>query len=131
MEILTFLADGLLIGFVYGIAAMGLTLIWGVMNVINLSHGSLIALGMFGVTIVALLTALPRPVVTAIAGLALAGTIAHCLAGGFGEPDTRDASLWAFLVTAADVAFLGVGSAFWGFVAGVAVHLLLERRRAA
>jgi len=42
------LADGLLLGFVYGIAAMGLTLIWGVMNVINLSHGPIIALGMFG-----------------------------------------------------------------------------------
>jgi branched-subunit amino acid ABC-type transport system permease component len=41
--------DGLLLGFVYGIAAMGLSLIWGVMNVINLSHGSIIALGMFGV----------------------------------------------------------------------------------
>ncbi|MEI7989557.1 MAG: branched-chain amino acid ABC transporter permease [Chloroflexota bacterium] len=41
--------DGLLLGFVYGIAAMGLTLIWGVMNVINLSHGAVIALGMFGV----------------------------------------------------------------------------------
>jgi len=39
------IADGLLIGFVYGIAAMGLTLIWGVMNVINLSHGPIIALG--------------------------------------------------------------------------------------
>ena len=40
--------DGLLLGFVYGIAAMGLTLIWGVMNVINLAHGPIIALGMFG-----------------------------------------------------------------------------------
>lgn len=40
--------DGLLLGFVYGLAAMGLTLIWGVMNVINLSHGPIIALGMFG-----------------------------------------------------------------------------------
>jgi branched-chain amino acid transport system permease protein len=49
MDILAFIVDGLLIGFVYGIAAMGLTLIWGVMNVINLSHGSIIALGMFGV----------------------------------------------------------------------------------
>jgi branched-chain amino acid transport system permease protein len=43
------LTDGLLLGFVYGIAAMGLTMIWGVMNVINLSHGPIIALGMFGV----------------------------------------------------------------------------------
>lgn len=43
------LIDGLLLGFVYGVAAMGLTLIWGVMDVINLSHGAIIALGMLGV----------------------------------------------------------------------------------
>lgn len=42
------LVDGLLIGSVYGLAAMGLTLIWGVMRVTNLAHGALIALGMFG-----------------------------------------------------------------------------------
>ena len=39
--------DGLLVGSVYGLAAMGLSLIWGVMDVINLTHGSMIALGMF------------------------------------------------------------------------------------
>jgi branched-subunit amino acid ABC-type transport system permease component len=50
--ILTSLVDGLLIGVVYGIAAMGLNLIWGVMRVINLAHGALIALGMFGVYLV-------------------------------------------------------------------------------
>jgi branched-subunit amino acid ABC-type transport system permease component len=49
MQLLSFLIDGLLLGFVYGLAAMGLTLIWGVMNVINLSHGPIIALGSFGV----------------------------------------------------------------------------------
>lgn len=43
------LADGLLVGFVYGLAAMGLSLIWGVMNVINLAHGPIMTLGMFGV----------------------------------------------------------------------------------
>lgn len=42
------LVDGLLIGFVYGVAAMGLTLIWGVVRVINLAHGAIIALAMFG-----------------------------------------------------------------------------------
>ena len=41
--------DGVLVGAVYGLAAMGLTLIWGVMNVINLTHGAMIVLGMFGV----------------------------------------------------------------------------------
>ncbi len=47
--LLSSIIDGLLIGLVYGIAAMGLTLIWGVMHVINLAHGPVIALGMFGV----------------------------------------------------------------------------------
>jgi branched-subunit amino acid ABC-type transport system permease component len=47
--ILSALVDGLLLGVVYGIATMGLNLIWGVMRVINLAHGALIALGMFGV----------------------------------------------------------------------------------
>lgn len=38
---------GLLLGLVYGLAAIGLNLIWGVMKVINLSHGAFMALGMF------------------------------------------------------------------------------------
>src|SRR5512134_2746679 len=48
-QIIISLIDGLLIGFVYGVAAMGLTLIWGVMRVINLAHGPIIALSMFGI----------------------------------------------------------------------------------
>lgn len=41
--------DGLMLGVVYGLAAMGLTLIFGVMRVVNLAHGTLIAAGMFAV----------------------------------------------------------------------------------
>lgn len=47
-QLVASLIDGLLIGFVYGVAAMGLTLIWGVVRVINLAHGAIIALAMFG-----------------------------------------------------------------------------------
>jgi branched-subunit amino acid ABC-type transport system permease component len=47
MEILSFLVDGLLLGFVYGVAAMGMSLIWGVMKVINLAHNMIIVYGMF------------------------------------------------------------------------------------
>src|SRR4030042_513279 len=49
MELLIFLIDGLLLGFVYGVSSIGLTLIGGVMNVINLAHGPIISLGGFGV----------------------------------------------------------------------------------
>jgi branched-subunit amino acid ABC-type transport system permease component len=49
MEFMSFVADGLLMGFVYGVAAIGMSLIWGVMRVINLSHNMLIVSGMFGV----------------------------------------------------------------------------------
>lgn len=51
-QLLASLADGLLLGFVYGLAAMGLTLIFGVMDVINLAHGPIIALGMFAILFV-------------------------------------------------------------------------------
>src|SRR5947199_9370361 len=47
--IIASVVDGVLVGAVYGLAAMGLTLIWGVMNVINLTHGAIIVLGMFAV----------------------------------------------------------------------------------
>jgi branched-subunit amino acid ABC-type transport system permease component len=73
MDIFAFLVDGLLIGFVYGIAAMGLTLIWGVMNVINLSHGPIIALGSFGVYI--LFTQLGMNPYLALIVMAVAGLL--------------------------------------------------------
>lgn len=52
LNLTTALTDGLLIGVVYGIAAMGLSLIWGVMRVINLAHGAMMVLGMFGVYLI-------------------------------------------------------------------------------
>lgn len=47
LGIIASVIDGVLIGSVYGLAAMGLTLIWGVMNVVNLTHGAAIVAGMF------------------------------------------------------------------------------------
>jgi branched-subunit amino acid ABC-type transport system permease component len=47
LGVLASVIDGVLVGFVYGLAAMGLTLIWGVMDVINLTHGAMIVAGMF------------------------------------------------------------------------------------
>jgi branched-subunit amino acid ABC-type transport system permease component len=38
------IANGLLIGAIYGLAALGLTLVWGVMDVVNLAHGEFVLL---------------------------------------------------------------------------------------
>jgi branched-chain amino acid transport system permease protein len=39
--------NGLLIGCVYSLIAIGLTLIWGVMNIVNFAHGDFLMLSMF------------------------------------------------------------------------------------
>ena len=41
------LVNGVLIGLVYSLLAIGLTLIWGVMNVLNFAHGDFLMIGMF------------------------------------------------------------------------------------
>lgn len=67
------LIDGALMGFVYGVAAMGLTLIWGVMRVVNLAHGAIMALGMFAAYL--LVTGLGINPYLALAAVALIGLI--------------------------------------------------------
>jgi branched-chain amino acid transport system permease protein len=53
LGILASIIDGVLVGLVYGLAAMGLTLIWGVMDVINLTHGAMIVAGMMALYLLA------------------------------------------------------------------------------
>jgi len=47
MQLLAIITDGLLLGSLYGLAASGLSFVFGVMTVINLTHGELIMLASF------------------------------------------------------------------------------------
>ncbi|GAA4006475.1 benzoate/H(+) symporter BenE family transporter [Comamonas faecalis] len=77
-----------------------------------------IAVGIFGAIVTGLLTAFPQELVVAIAGLALLGAIGGGLAGALAGESHREASLITFLVTLSGVTLAGIGSAFWGVVAG-------------
>lgn len=77
-----------------------------------------ILIGLFGATIIGVLTAFPKELVSAIAGLALISTIAAALRTALDNPAHREAAMVTFLVTLSGVVLAGVGSAFWGVVAG-------------
>jgi len=41
------IVGGLLLGAVYALFSSGLTLIWGMMNIVNFAHGDFVMLGMY------------------------------------------------------------------------------------
>ncbi|AQT59825.1 benzoate/H(+) symporter BenE family transporter [Cellvibrio sp. PSBB023] len=84
-----------------------------------------IVVGIFGVTLAALFMVFPSSFIAALAGIALLGTISSSLSSAIADPASREASLITFLVTAANISFLGIGSAFWGLIIGLAAHFLL------
>ncbi|MGQ0731988.1 benzoate/H(+) symporter BenE family transporter [Acidovorax sp.] len=88
-----------------------------------------VAIGLFGAVITGLLTAFPKELVVAIAGLALLGTIGNGLAAALRDESHREAALITFLVTLSGVVIVGVGSAFWGVVAGSIALFVQQYRR--
>ena len=86
-------------------------------------------IGIFGGAVTGLLTAFPKELVVAIAGLALLGTIGGGLASALQDEAHREAALITFLVTLSGVAIAGIGSAFWGVVAGTLALFVQQYRR--
>jgi benzoate membrane transport protein len=87
--------------------------------------------GVFGGSISGLLTALPLAFIHTLAGLALLSTIAGSLHQALGNERERDAAIVTFLVTASGVALAGIGSAFWGLIAGGICYGVLSLARRA
>lgn len=85
-----------------------------------------VAIGLFGAAVTGLLLAFPRELVMAIAGIALLGSIGGGLHTALKEDAHREAALITFLVTLSGVAIAGIGSAFWGVVAG-AIALFVQQ----
>lgn len=86
--------------------------------------------GIFGATVAGLFAAFPRELVLAVGGLALLATIGNALAAALGDDDFREASAMTFFVTLSGITLLGIGSAFWGIVAGGIVYGIRKRKTA-
>ncbi len=87
--------------------------------------------GIFGGSISGLMAALPLSWIQTLAGLALLGTIGGSLHQALHNEAERDAAIVTFLLTASGATLAGIGSAFWGLVAGGVCYALLSRTRRA
>jgi branched-subunit amino acid ABC-type transport system permease component len=113
--IIASIVDGVLIGSVYGLAAMGLTLIWGVMDVVNLTHGAAIVAGMFalylmtGAGLPPYATLPPILIGSFLVGVLLYWIAVHRLIG-------RPPLMILLSTFSVNLMLIGIGTAVWGTV---------------
>jgi benzoate membrane transport protein len=91
-----------------------------------------LCVGALGGTVASLLASLPSALIAGIAGIGLLGTIASSLASALSDEKWRDPAVITFLASASGITLAGIGSAFWGLVAGLLAALMthsLRRRR--
>ncbi|MCU1479312.1 MAG: benzoate transporter [Subtercola sp.] len=82
-----------------------------------------IAFGLAAGIAVALISASPPILITAVAGLALLGALVSALSNAIEEVAHRIPAAATFLVTASGIAIIGIGSAFWGLLVGGLIML--------
>lgn len=87
--------------------------------------------GTFAGVAVAIVLVSPPVLIQAVAGLALLGAFGNSILTGLEDVEDRTAVLVTFLLAASGTAFAGIGSAFWGLVAGLAILGLNGRLGAA
>ncbi|MGB8812646.1 MAG: benzoate/H(+) symporter BenE family transporter [Paracoccaceae bacterium] len=86
--------------------------------------GAWLALGLSGPLILTTLATLPPALIMAIVALALLGPLTGAATGAFAPAPQRFAAAVTLTTTASGVAAFGIGAAFWGLIAGLAIHAL-------
>lgn len=80
--------------------------------------------GAFAATVLALFATLPKTLIAALAGLALFPVVSSSLSTALRAEQGRDGALVTFAVSASGMTLAGLGSAFWGLIFGLSVHML-------
>ena len=79
-------------------------------------------LTLIGASVVVIFASFPPELVATIAGIALLGPLVGALGNSLDEKGDRFAAVITFVVTASGMSLFGVGAAFWGLLAGIAVY---------
>ena len=103
LDFLTTLINGLSLGGVYAMIALGYTMVYGIAKMLNFAHGDIIMVGGFAILIILNLTGVTQ--------LAVAVAIVACIMAGllielFAYKPLRGASPLAVLITAIGVSYL-------------------------
>ncbi|HYN79481.1 MAG TPA: branched-chain amino acid ABC transporter permease [Lamprocystis sp. (in: g-proteobacteria)] len=115
------LINGLILGSLYAMVALGYTMVYGILGLINFAHGEIVMLGaMLSVTVLGVLAAAGLPVALALP-LALAAATALCVATGVlvervAYRPLRNAPRLAPLITAIGVSIIlqNLAMIIWG-----------------
>jgi benzoate membrane transport protein len=91
--------------------------------------GAYLVLALTAGVATAFIAASPVVLIEAVAGLALLGALGAALATAAADESLREPAVVTFAVSASGVVALGISSAFWGLVAGLAMSLVMPRRK--
>lgn len=98
--------------------------------IVGVLYGGLyLVAALFAAPLAGLFIAMPPASLAVLTGLALIGPLTGALSGAMAEPDHREAAVIAFAATASGVALFGIGSAFWGLLAGFITLAALRWKR--
>jgi benzoate membrane transport protein len=82
--------------------------------------GFYLVLALFSAPLVLFFLAMPAAAIAALTGIALIAPLTGAVEAMLVDKSQRDAAILTFAATASGVSLLGVGSAFWGLLAGFA-----------
>lgn len=86
---------------------------------------SYVTFAAFSAALIGLIAALPPELIKTVAGLALMGAFAGALGSALSDDTQRFPAVTTLAVTASGLTLFGIGSAFWGLVAGL-IALVLD-----
>lgn len=88
-----------------------------------------LVIAILGSTVVTLFSAFPNALILAIAGIAMIGTIGTSLKNALDKDTEREPALITLLISSSGMSLFGLGSAFWGIIAGTLAMVILNWRK--